>query len=376
MSQTKISAIIPAAGTGTRFKSNMPKQYSGLGGTTVLEQTVNSFSSHEAVAEVILAISESDSFFKNLVFENHEKIKVVSGGQSRQDSVNNCLAAVYQDTDYVIVHDAVRPFFSIETALNQIQHLKEFDGAVPVIGIPDSLRFGKEMKPVDRSSIFAVQTPQIFKKSSLHDAFSKKIEDGLDFTDESQLLEAYGYKIKYFEGEPANKKITYQSDLFSIPSMDHRFGRGIDYHLYKPGSGFLLGGVQIDSNYEIVSHSDGDVLLHALADSILGAIGLRDIGFYFPDSDPLNKDLDSKIILNKALELLKNQNVKLNQIDITIVCGVPKISPYVDAIKESLSILCNVAPDIISIKSTTTEGLGGIGHDKGIAVFALVSVFK
>ena len=376
MSQTKFSVIVPAAGTGTRFKSNMPKQYSGLGGTTVLEQTVNSFTSHEAVTEVILAISESDSFFQNLIFENHEKIKVVSGGQSRQDSVNNCLVAVDQDIDYVIVHDAVRPFFSIETALNQIQHLKEFDGAVPVIGIPDSLRSGEGMKPVDRSSIFAVQTPQIFKKSSLQDAFSKKIEDSLDFTDESQLLEAYGYKIKFFEGEPANKKITYQSDLFSIPSMDHRFGRGIDYHLYKPGSGFLLGGVQIDSNYEIVSHSDGDVLLHALADSILGAIGLRDIGFYFPDSDPLNKDLDSKIILNKALELLKNQNVKLNQIDITIVYGVPKISPYVDAIKESLSILCNVASDIISIKSTTTEGLGGIGHDKGIAVFALVSVFK
>jgi len=376
MSQTKISVIVPAAGTGTRFKSNMPKQYSGLGGTTVLEQTVNSFTSHEAVTELILAISESDSFFQNLIFENHEKIKVVSGGQSRQDSVNNCLVAVDQDIDYVIVHDAVRPFFSIESALNQIQHLKEFDGAVPVIGIPDSLRSGEGMKPVDRSSIFAVQTPQIFKKSSLQDAFSKKIEDNLDFTDESQLLEAYGYKIKFFEGEPANKKITYPSDLYSMPSMDHRFGRGIDYHLYKPGSGFFLGGVQIDSNYEIVSHSDGDVLLHALADSIFGAIGLRDIGFYFPDSDPLNKDLDSKIILNKALELLKNKNVKLNQIDITIVCGVPKISPYVDAIKESLSILCNVTFDNISIKSTTTEGLGGIGHDKGIAVFALVSVFK
>ena len=376
MSQTKFSVIVPAAGTGTRFKSNMPKQYSGLGGTTVLEQTVNSFTSHEAVTEVILAISESDSFFQNLIFENHKKIKVVSGGQSRQDSVNNCLVAVDQDIDYVIVHDAVRPFFSIESALNQIQHLKEFDGAVPVIGIPDSLRSGEEMKPVDRSSIFAVQTPQIFKKSSLQDAFSKKIEDSLDFTDESQLLEAYGYKIKFFEGEPANKKITYPSDLYSMPSMDHRFGRGIDYHLYKPGSGFFLGGVQIDSNYEIVSHSDGDVLLHALADSIFGAIGLRDIGFYFPDSDPLNKDLDSKIILNKALELLKNKNVKLNQIDITIVCGVPKISPYVDAIKESLSILCNVPCDNISIKSTTTEGLGGIGHDKGIAVFALVSVFK
>jgi 2-C-methyl-D-erythritol 4-phosphate cytidylyltransferase/2-C-methyl-D-erythritol 2,4-cyclodiphosphate synthase len=376
MSQTKISVIVPGAGTGTRFKSNMPKQYSGLGGTTVLEQTVNSFTSHEAVTEVILAISESDSFFQNLIFENHKKIKVVSGGQSRQDSVNNCLVAVDQDIDYVIVHDAVRPFFSIETALNQIQHLKEFDGAVPVIGIPDSLRSGEGMKPVDRSSIFVVQTPQIFKKSSLQDAFSKKIEDSLDFTDESQLLEAYGYKIKFFEGEPANKKITYPSDLYSMPSMDHRFGRGIDYHLYKPGSGFFLGGVQIDSNYEIVSHSDGDVLLHALADSIFGAIGLRDIGFYFPDSDPSNKDLDSKIILNKAIELLKNKNVKLNQIDITIVCGVPKISPYVDAIKESLSILCNVPCDNISIKSTTTEGLGGIGHDKGIAVFALVSVFK
>jgi len=376
MSQTKFSVIVPAAGTGTRFKSNMPKQYSGLGGTTVLEQTVNSFTSHEAVTEVILAISKSDSFFQNLIFENHEKIKVVSGGQSRQDSVNNCLVAVDQDIDYVIVHDAVRPFFSIETALTQIQHLKEFDGAVPVIGIPDSLRSGEGMKPVDRSSIFAVQTPQIFKKSSLQDAFSKKIEDSLDFTDESQLLEAYGYKIKFFEGEPANKKITYPSDLYSMPSMDHRFGRGIDYHLYKPGSGFFLGGVQIDSNYEIVSHSDGDVLLHALADSIFGAIGLRDIGFYFPDSDPLNKNLDSKIILNKALELLKNKNVKLNQVDITIVCGVPKISPYVDAIKESLSILCNVASENISIKSTTTEGLGGIGHDKGIAVFALVSVFK
>jgi 2-C-methyl-D-erythritol 4-phosphate cytidylyltransferase len=211
MSQTKISVIVPAAGNGTRFKSNMPKQYSGLGGTTVLEQTVNSFTSHEAVTEVILAISESDSFFQNLIFENHEKIKVVSGGQSRQDSVNNCLVAVDQDIDYVIVHDAVRPFFSIESALNQIQHLKEFDGAVPVIGIPDSLRSGEEMKPVDRSSIFAVQTPQIFKKSSLQDAFSKKLRIALILRMNLNYLKRMDTRLNFLKVSLLTKKLHTQA---------------------------------------------------------------------------------------------------------------------------------------------------------------------
>jgi 2-C-methyl-D-erythritol 4-phosphate cytidylyltransferase len=160
---------------------------------------------------VILAISESDSFFQNLIFENHEKIKVVSGGQSRQDSVNNCLVAVDQDIDYVIVHDAVRPFFSIETALNQIQYLKEFDGAVPVIGIPDSLRSGEGMKPVDRSSIFAVQTPQIFKKSSLKDAFSKKLRITLILRMNLNYLKRMDTRLNFLKASLLIKKLHTQA---------------------------------------------------------------------------------------------------------------------------------------------------------------------
>lgn len=376
MNQTNIAVLIPAAGIGSRFKSIIPKQYYRLGGSTVLEQTVNSFTSHYAVKEVILAIAPSDMFCKRIVFENHEKVKIIKGGNTRQISVSNCLALVSEEIEYIIVHDAVRPFFSINPIIDQIKHLYKYDGAIPVVSISDSLRSGDSMQPVDRNNFFAVQTPQIFKKIPLQDSFTKKLSDEIDFTDESQLLEFYGYKIKFFDGDEANKKITYAADLFSSSSIDNRFGRGIDYHLYESGTGFRLGGVDIPSEYSIISHSDGDVLLHSLADAILGSIGLRDIGFYFPDTDASNKDLDSKIILTKSMTLLKKHTYKLRQIEITIVCGLPKISPYVDEIKKSLSKLCELPIEDIAIKSTTTEGLGGVGHDKGIAVFSLVSICK
>lgn len=374
MNQNNIAVLIPAAGIGSRFDSIIPKQYASLGGSTVLEQTVNSFASHPSVSQIILAISESDSLFKDMRFENHYKVSVAQGGLTRHHSVCNCLGNVSKTIEYVIVHDAVRPFFSIDLIMNQIQFLDNFDGAVPVISIIDSMRHGDDMKAVDREKYYAVQTPQIFTKASLSDAFSKSKIDELNFTDESQLLEYFGYKIKFFQGEVSNKKITYQSDLYLSPILDHRYGRGIDYHLYEEGNGFYLGGVKLKSHVSIVSHSDGDVLLHSLADAVLGSAGLKDIGFYFPDSDPINKGLDSKLILKKALELLHAQNLKLNHIDITVVCGIPKISPYVDEITNSLSNLCNLSPENIAIKSTTTEGLGGIGHDKGIAVFSVVSI--
>ena len=176
--RSNIAVLIPAAGIGSRFDSIIPKQYASLGGSTVLEQTVNSFASHPSVSQIILAISESDSLFKDMRFESHNKVSVVQGGLTRHHSVCNCLGNVSKTIQYVIVHDAVRPFFSIELIMNQIKFLDIFDGAVPVISIIDSMRHGDDMKAVDREKYYAVQTPQIFTRASSSDAFSKSKKIG------------------------------------------------------------------------------------------------------------------------------------------------------------------------------------------------------
>ena len=378
----KISVIIPAAGTGSRFGAQKPKQYSMLGAQTVLEKTVNIFLDIPEVNLIYIAVNPDDQFIHEQSFANHSKILLVHGGELRSQSVFN--AAMNIDPDEIggiLIHDAVRPWLQtdhLSFLLAEFQQNDEWDGVYPCVTSIDSLREKRdsEFVSVDRENFMQIQTPQIFDTSFLKKALSKAMDSGINFSDEAQAMEFSNFRVKPVKGERSNIKITFSGDLQPSFACDDRIGRGIDFHKLESGTGITLGSVFIQCDLGIVAHSDGDIVLHALADSLLGAGGLNDIGYYFPDTDPANKNLSSLIILEKTLSLLSNKNLTPNNIDLVIVCEKPKIAPHVSDIKLTLANLLERAEDAISSKATTTEGLGVIGEGNGIAVYAIASLKK
>jgi 2-C-methyl-D-erythritol 4-phosphate cytidylyltransferase/2-C-methyl-D-erythritol 2,4-cyclodiphosphate synthase len=236
------------------------------------------------------------------------------------------------------------------------------------------MKEGEDLMPVERERFLHVQTPQIFYHESVRAAFNKLQKEGLHMSDESQVMEHAGFKLLAAPGERSNIKITYTDDIANYAGRDLRIGRGIDFHQFQPGNGLTLGNVFIDCELSIVAHSDGDIILHAVSDALLGAAGLRDIGYYFPDSDQKNKNLSSLIIIEKSLDLLKDNGLWPRNIDFVVVCEQPKIEPYVNQIKKSLSAILKIEESFIGVKATTTEKMGVIGDGNGIAVYAIASL--
>ena len=372
--------IIPAAGIGERFNSKLPKQYTSIGDSSILEKTVSNFLSQNYVKKVIISVSSSDSFYQYSNFISNPRVHTVIGGESRMESVCNALHEVdSNEFPLTIVHDAVRPFLNIQSLDTMIDEfaLSNKDGIVPYVDINDSIR-NKALgfSPANREDFIAVQTPQIFKTKPLQESVNKGIKDKNFFSDESQALTYYGFDLDFVIGDRANFKVSFPEDMNLISPFDSFVGRGIDFHKYEycPGSQITLAGVEIQSDYKIIAHSDGDIILHALADSLLGAGGFRDIGFYFPDSDKSNFQLDSTKIVSKALDLLKERGLTPKNIDITVVAGVPKLTKYIDDMIAEIAKLTSLTKENISIKATTSEGLGKIGDSRGIAVYSLVSL--
>jgi 2-C-methyl-D-erythritol 4-phosphate cytidylyltransferase/2-C-methyl-D-erythritol 2,4-cyclodiphosphate synthase len=236
------------------------------------------------------------------------------------------------------------------------------------------MKKGKEIIPVERENFLHVQTPQIFYRQSLKTALDVLKKEDLHMSDESQAMEHAGFKVLAAPGETSNIKITYSEDLASHFGKDYRAGRGVDFHRFQPGDGLTLGNVFIDCKLSVVAHSDGDIVLHAISDALLGAGGLRDIGYYFPDTDEANKNLSSLKIIEKTLDLLREKCLQPRNIDFVIVCEQPKIGPYADQIKKSLAVILSIEESFIGVKATTTEKMGVIGDGNGIAVFAIASL--
>ena len=375
----KITVIIPAAGNSSRFGGSIPKQFLSLGDETVLEKSVNLFLEISSIREVIVAINSNENLIKSQSFYGHSKVKFVEGGSTRSESVFHALVEVDQSTEIIVIHDAARPWLRkshFEYLLSQLINDRSIEGVFPIISATDSLRMkdGGDLIPVEREQFLHVQTPQIFNHKSLKAAFDKLKNEGLHMSDESQVMEHAGFKLLAAPGERSNTKITYTDDIANYAGRDLRIGRGIDFHQFQPGSGLTLGNIFIDCELSIVAHSDGDIILHAISDALLGAAGLRDIGYYFPDSDPKNKNLSSLIIIEKSLDLLKENGLWPRNIDFVIVCEQPKIGPYVNKIKKSLSAILKIEESFIGVKATTTEKMGVIGNGNGIAVYAIASL--
>jgi len=381
------AVIVVAAGRGTRAGGPLPKQYHPLGGETVLRRTLRLFAEHPDIHTIQVVIHPDDHARFAAAAAGLAKVRpAVAGGRERQDSVRAGLAALAGVApDLVLVHDAARPFFTPALICRAIEAAAVRGAAVPVTGVTDTIKVVDDMGTVTstpvRATLRAVQTPQAFRYDMLRAAHDAAQAGGIaGLTDDAAVLEWAGHMIATFEGEAGNMKLTSADDLAraaragAAPLSDVRTGTGFDVHAFGPGDHVMLGGLAIAFDKGLDGHSDADVGLHALTDAVLGALCDGDIGAHFPPSDPQWKGATSDRFLVFALDKVRARGGIVAHLDLTLICEAPKIGPHRDAIRARISEITGVALGRISVKATTTEGMGFTGRQEGLAAQAVASV--
>jgi 2-C-methyl-D-erythritol 4-phosphate cytidylyltransferase/2-C-methyl-D-erythritol 2,4-cyclodiphosphate synthase len=301
----------------------------------------------------------------------------IEGGADRADSVRAGLAEI--EGDAVLIHDAARPFCPPAVIDRLLASLEFFEGAAPVLPVGDTLSHAGETlgEPVDRSGMVRVQTPQAFRLPELRSAYD--LWSGPSPTDETTVLRSAGMKVAGVEGDPALEKLTLPTDFdraeqWLAGRLSPRTGMGFDVHAFSGEGPIMLGGVEVPHSRGLAGHSDADVVLHAITDALLGAAGLGDIGEHFPPSDPRWKDADSSLFLAYAVELVREKGALIDHLDCTVIAETPKIGPHRSAMRSRIAEITGLSVDQVSVKATTTEGLGFTGRREGIAAQAVASV--
>ena len=372
--ENSILAIIAAAGIGQRFDDDLPKQYFKINGNSIIENAVKPFIDSKYISKIVIAISDEDEFIKDQSFYNCEKIKYVSGGSTRQESIFNALNSVKDNFEYVVTHDAARPNVCENDISRLCDDIVKSKSSCSYLYTPvyDSIR--EDDRTLDKSKFNLVQTPQICNFKDLKKSIQNCLDNNVDCPDESFAIEYSNLKLSKIKGVRSNIKVTEKADIEILNNFLTRSGVGFDLHKYEPGDGIILGGYKISCDYKTVAHSDGDVLLHSIADSILGAAGLGDIGMFFSDQDNKNKNLDSTIIIEYCLSELDKMGLEIYNIDTTIVCESPKINPHRGKILENLTDILKIPSSKIGLKATTSEKIGIIGNNEAISVQSIVNL--
>jgi len=372
--ENSILAIIAAAGIGQRFDDDLPKQYFKINGNSIIENAVKPFIDSKYISKIVIAISDEDEFIKDQSFYNCEKIKYVSGGSTRQESIFNALNSVKDNFEYVVTHDAARPNVCENDISRLCDDIVKSKSSCSYLYTPvyDSIR--EDDRTLDKSKFNLVQTPQICNFKDLKKSIQNCLDNNVDCPDESFAIEHSNLKLSKIKGVRSNIKVTEKADIEILNNFLTRSGIGFDLHRYEPGDGIILGGYKISCDYKTVAHSDGDVLLHSIADSILGAAGLGDIGMFFSDQDNKNKNLDSTIIIEYCLSELDKMSLEIYNIDTIIVCESPKINPHRGKILENLSDILKIPLSKIGLKATTSEKIGIIGNNEAISVQSIVNL--
>ncbi len=386
-----VSVVIPAAGIGSRMGAAVPKQYIEVDGMSILRRTVMVFVGLSYVKQVIIACSpEYAAIIREQVgdlFAGGVLLLTVDGGPQRQDSVRNALQHPMLTGSLVAIHDAVRPNVSRDLVDRVCEAASKTGAAIPAIAARDTVKRSVDnlriTETLPRQQIWLAQTPQVFETGRIRQAHEKAKIDGYYGTDDASLIEYIGGDVDIVEGEPGNIKITSPEDLAYISAMkgtpifpDIRVGQGYDVHRLEPGRKLILGGVEIPHDKGLMGHSDADALLHAITDAIIGALALGDIGSHFPDTDPANKGLDSRIFLRKAVELAFVRGYRLSNIDSVVVAERPKLRGYIDTMRDEIAHEVGIASDRVSVKATTSEKMGFVGRGEGMAAMATVILFK
>ena len=378
----RVGVIVVAAGQGLRIGGSIPKQLLDLGGATMLRRSLGTFDRHPRVSQIVIVLPEaqlsgSDDVIGTLV----RPFVVVAGGARRQDSVANGFAALAEDVDVVLIHDAARPFASQALIDRVIAAAAEGGAVIPAIPVRDTV------KRVDRASrlitatiprdeVWLAQTPQGFRREVLRAAIALGAA-GSEATDEAMLAERAGHPVRIVDGETENMKITTPQDLAAARSRfdvgrDARVGNGYDLHRLEAGRPLVLAGVVVPFEKGPVAHSDGDVLCHSLVDAILGAAGAGDIGRHFPNTDAAWKDAPGLDLLARSLEIVRRLGWSVANADITIVLERPKLAGHVPQIIERLAATLGIPGDCVSVKGKTNEGVDAVGRGDAIAAHAVV----
>lgn len=373
----KTCAIVVAAGNGERMGGSTPKQYIKICDATILEHTIAALEKSELIDSIVVVINpEHLDFYKNIT--SNKDIYFIAGGKSRQESVKNALNFLKLKTPKnVIVHDAARPFVSLLEIDSVIRGLESHEVVELVAKCYDTVDYDGEI--LSREKLNFALTPQAFRFQTLCKLHEKY--EGHKNTDDISLARKEGIEIATIVGSKLNFKITTTEDLnLSGVIMNQNYiirtGFGYDVHQIElmKDSHVFLGGVKIKSDCKIIAHSDGDVVIHAIVDAILGSMSLGDIGHYFPPSEDEWKGASSSIFLKKCTELLKKNSAHINNIDVSIVAEAPKIKPHIDEMKLKLAEILEISQNQIGIKATTSEKLGFIGRREGVAAHAVATI--
>ena len=358
--------IVLASGQSKRFNSVKPKQFIKYKNKALFQHSIDKALASKLFRKIILVTNDKrqikNKFPKNVV--------IIKGGKERSDSSLIGLKYIKKfKPNNVLIHDAARPNFTIKLLKKLINSLKNNKATVPVIKSKDSIKYKlkKQLFNLDREKSFLTQTPQAFRFKDLYDLSTnqKKIQD------EATLFIENDLKIRFVNGENLNNKITFKEDIQRIKTY---FGIGFDIHRLIKGKKLFLGGIKIPFHSGLKGHSDGDVILHAIIDALLGAMRKNDIGTFFPDNKNEFKNIRSPNMLKPILEILNKNNFYINNIDINLICEKPKVSKYRDKIIKSLSSLLFLNKELINLKGKTVEKLGLIGKEKAIACEVICSI--
>ncbi|MEP5938964.1 MAG: bifunctional 2-C-methyl-D-erythritol 4-phosphate cytidylyltransferase/2-C-methyl-D-erythritol 2,4-cyclodiphosphate synthase [Erythrobacter sp.] len=372
------AAIVVAAGKGLRAGGEFPKQFRNWRGKPLVRHSVEDLI-EQGADEVLVAIPPGGEDIASEALAGIERVTFATGGSTRQDSVRNALEAMENGGhSRVLIHDAARPHLPLAVTERLLMALETKGvGAIPVLPVVDSMVFaeGETMgSSADRDMLRRVQTPQAFLFSEILSAH-RQWSGASNAGDDAQVLVKNGGEVILVEGDERLKKITFAEDFegsMTIPPL--RIGQGYDVHRLQMGEELWLCGLKIDHDKGLAGHSDADVALHAVVDALLGAIGNGDIGTHFPPSDPQWKGAPSPMFVEHAAGLVAEAGYQIGNVDLTIICEVPKIGPHRDAMRERLAQVLGIELSQVSVKATTTERLGFTGRSEGIAAQAIVSV--
>jgi 2-C-methyl-D-erythritol 4-phosphate cytidylyltransferase/2-C-methyl-D-erythritol 2,4-cyclodiphosphate synthase len=365
-----LTLILLAAGEATRFARPVKKQWLRIGTKPLWLHVAEKFTQMSRFEKIVVAGHADEIGHMRAISDL--PLLFVEGGASRQASLKNALFLV--DTPLVMVSDIARPCVSDGICDELVAAIAQADCAVPTIPVTDTVYY--KGAPVDRSEVLRIQTPQLSRTEKLLQA----LETGKEFTDESSAIAHIGGRIAFVGGDEALHKLTFKEDLSQLPCLEKPdtvstfTGSGFDVHAFEPNRRMVLGGVTIDVPYGFKAHSDGDVAIHALIDALMGAAGMGDIGEHFPDTDAKWAGADSAKLLRHIVHKIYHFGYDIVHADVTIMAQKPKISPYKEAIRRRLAELLSLPPERVNVKATTTERLGFVGREEGVAVQATATL--
>ncbi len=397
---TSTVALVVAAGRGSRFGTGLPKQYAALGGRPLLGHSLEAFARHPRIDRVKAVIHPDDRALYERAAAGLDLLEPAAGGATRQDSVRRGLESLESLAPAaVLIHDGARPFVDAAVIDRVLDALASAPGAIAALPVTDTLKRSETGKrgqaghiaaTLERAGLWRAQTPQGFRfaeilaahRAIIHGAAHGAVHGaaaGPELTDDAAVAERAGLAVALVEGTPHNIKVTTRDDLLRAErwlagAYETRVGQGFDVHRFAPGDHVMLCGLRVPHEAGLKGHSDADVGLHALTDAILGALGAGDIGVHFPPSDARWKDADSAVFLTHARDLVATRGGRIAHVDVTLVCERPRIGARRVAMVARLAELLGIEAERVSVKATTTEGLGFTGRGEGIAAQATATL--